>query len=802
MFSLGIDIGYSSVTVSLIDKDGNGINRYKLHHGRVKNTLLMSIKEIEQFLAEEKSEGRCFCAVTGSGHRLISDKGLGVNVNETAAVIEGVSLLKKDAGAIIEIGGESAKYITGIKPESMSGVDVSMNSNCSAGTGSFLEEQISRLALQLEDYSEYAEKAKSIPRIAGRCSVFAKTDITHHQQEGVPVEDILLGLAYAVVKNFKGTIIKRQQIVKPVVFVGGVGFNHGIVSALYDVLKLKEDELIVPDDCGNIGAIGAALIGFQEKHEIDISSLVDFLEQPDCYYEESETGLTPLSFYGDSDGENRHIINSPVIEPGETVPCFMGVDIGSTSTNVVLIDLTNRVIGYKYVRTHGNPVSALERCFYEIEQEWNKRLTVKGVGVTGSGRYMIGEMIGADVIKDEITAQASAAILLDEEVDTVFEIGGQDSKFIMLDDGRVKDFQMNKVCAAGTGSFIEEQAKKFDIEINNFGPLALEGENPVDLGERCTVFIESSIGYHLSHGASLENLAAGLCYSIAKNYLNRVVGKGRIGKKIFLQGGIAHNQGVVNAFRVLTNKDIIVPDYFSVTGAYGAALIASNEVSEVSAFKGFKINPETYNKKSLKKNNNSIFNKRVNDLVFQGYDGKKDPEKRTIGIPRALFTFGMYPLFNAIFNELGFNVVLSDPTSEKTIELGQEFTQDELCYPMKLINGHVAELINKKVDYIFFPDLHSVEHLGSPSRQNYGCAYMQLAFKIIKQNMDLETLGIKLLSPTIAFNMGKEFMKKSLSSIGALLGKSRKETDAALQKGMQAALNFEERLEKNGKKGL
>jgi predicted CoA-substrate-specific enzyme activase len=798
MMSIGIDIGYSSVKVSLLDGNSIIFNDYTMHHGRAKEVLADCLKKIESICIPLDTIR--YGAVTGSGSRLFDENGQGILVNETAATIEGATFLEPEAGSIIEIGGESAKYISGFRAGNSSGVNISMNSNCSAGTGSFLEEQVSRLALNIEEYSSYAMRATTIPRIAGRCSVFAKTDITHHQQEGASVEDILMGLAYAVAKNFKGTIIQQQEIVRPVVFTGGVGFNLGIITALSDVLKLGEGELIVSDLCGNASSLGTALMALLNNYEMDIPALLRFLEEHDSCYEYSKSELPPLVQLGKGDSENKHRISAETTLNG-TLSCFMGIDIGSTSTNVVLINSAKEIVDYKYVQTYGNPVAALQKCFSGILREWKGSLTVAGVGITGSGRYMIGEIVGADLIRDEITAQTSAAIFMDSDVDTIFEIGGQDSKFIMVENGRVKDFQMNKICAAGTGSFIEEQAKKFSIPINDFGPIALEGRNPVDLGERCTVFIESSIASHLSKGAPIEDIAAGLCYSIVRNYLNRVVGSKKLGERIFLQGGIAYNQGVINAFRALTGKDIIIPPFFSVSGAYGAAILVSEEgLSNGSGFKGFELNPAAYDKTVAKKkriDKNDEFNRRIEELIFEGYDGNTLPNKPTVGIPRALFTFGMFPLFSTIFRELGFNVVLSDPTSEKTIERGQDFSQDELCYPMKLINGHVAELIEKNVDYIFFPDLHTVDHPGSISRQNYGCAYMQLAFKIINQNMDLGSKGIKLLAPTIAFNMGKEFMMKSFASLGDALDRTQEETTAALQKGMRAALDFEKRMEKN-----
>jgi predicted nucleotide-binding protein (sugar kinase/HSP70/actin superfamily) len=390
-------------------------------------------------------------------------------------------------------------------------------------------------------------------------------------------------------------------------------------------------------------------------------------------------------------------------------------------------------------------------------------------------------------------------------VDTIFEIGGQDSKYISLEDGAVKDFQMNKICAAGTGSFIEEQANKFNIPINDFGHIALKSHNPIHLGERCTVFMETSIAAYLARGATLEDIASGLCYSIVKNYLNRVVGQKKIGNKIFFQGGVAYNQGVVDAFRAVLGKDIYVPPFFSVTGAYGAAILAREEIAlEKTKFRGFDIELKEESIERLealkrKTSNTEAFNRRVEELIFKGYDGSIDSSKKTVGIPRALFTYGMFPMFYTFFKELGFNVLLSDATSEETIRLGQEYSQGEVCYPIKLINGHVAELVRKNVDYIFFPDLYTVDHPGSQSRQNYGCPYMQLAFKVVNQAMELRTRGIELLAPTIAFSLGKEFMMKSFSDLGKRLGRDPKQTADALERGMKAFLFFEERIEKHGK---
>ena len=268
---------------------------------------------------------------------------------------------------------------------------------------------------------------------------------------------------------------------------------------------------------------------------------------------------------------------------------YLGIDIGSTSTNLVVIDEEKNVIAYRYLRTKGNPRQAVQEGMDSLQEEFDHHLKIKGIGTTGSGRYLIGNELRADVIVDEITAQAQGAVEADPEVDTVFEIGGQDSKYIRIQNGMVVDFEMNKICAAGTGSFLEEQAKKLDIPIEDFSQLALQSDNPLNLGDRCTVFIEGNIAKALASHESKEDITAGLAYSIVSNYLNRVVGNRSIGNKVFLQGGIAHNQAVVNAFRAVLKRDIVVPGFFSVTGALGTALLVQEKMRQGVSVDGKKL---------------------------------------------------------------------------------------------------------------------------------------------------------------------------------------------------------------------
>lgn len=798
MYSVGIDIGYSSIKLVLIKENRKVVyEKYELHKGEINKTLSKLLKK----LSEEVSFGEImFGGITGRGAGLLADLSEEVTViNSIAAIIEEVKFHSPKAKSIIEIGGQNGIYITGFNRGEKSYVDIATNSNCSAGTGSFLEEQLSRLNLCLEDFSTLANQANSIPRIAGRCSVFAKTDITHKLQEGVSVNDILLGLAYAVIRNFRSTVMRKLNIEKPILLAGGIAKNQAIITALKDVLKLNDDELLTPDHIGTGGAIGAAMIALKEEHKINLSDILQKVKtNKNGLFRNEDRNLPPLSPFGDDDSSNKH--NLLFKENFNSEKCFIGIDVGSTSTNLVLIDENGEIIDFKYMRSFGRPIDVVKQGLREINSEFGNRLNIAGIGITGSGRHMIGKMIGADSIKDEITSQAKGAFAIDKDVDTIFEIGGQDSKFIRVENGAVTDFQMNKICAAGTGSFIEEQAKKFNIPISEFGAIALSGENPVGLGERCTVFIETAVAGNLTNGVPVKDIAAGLSYSIVRNYLNRVVGQKPIGEKIFLQGGIAYNQGIVNAFRVVTGKEIIVPEFFSVTGAFGVALLTKEEAAnKVSSFVGFgnlddelvsdKIKISVTDKKKL-----SPFTEKIHNTLFNDYDPFTDREKKTVGIPRALFSFGFFSMFNAFFKALGMNVLLSEPTSEKTIALGQEYSMDEACFPIKLIIGHVAELLKKNVDYIFFPNIYSIISPNQQARKNYGCPYMQLASKMVKQTMELNEKEVKLLSPTIANSLGKEYMAKPFFDIGMELGKSKNQIIDAMKTGKMSALLLEQRI--------
>lgn len=366
---------------------------------------------------------------------------------------------------------------------------------------------MSRVGCRLGDYSSLVEQAQSVPRLSGRCAVFAKTDIIHRQQEGVSTPDILLGLCYAMIRNYKVTIVRRLPICKPVVFCGGVTCNAGVIRAIRDVFGLSEKELIVPEFARYEAALGAAL---KASGSFTLRQLNDSLDRTLTTHHMVGT-LPKLELRS---GTSLAEPNATKIIPESG--CALGIDIGSTSTDLVLVGADGELVDFQYLRTAGDPEGAVRKGLASIRQRFGD-IRFTAVGVTGSGRERIGKRIGADAVRDEITAQAKGAAHWVPEVDTVFEIGGQDSKYISIQNGEVVDFQMNKICAAGTGSFVEEQAARMGIPLAEFGPLALSSEHPASLGERCTVFIETAIASASAEGISRADIAAGLCHSIVQN---------------------------------------------------------------------------------------------------------------------------------------------------------------------------------------------------------------------------------------------------------------------------------------------
>ena len=839
---LGIDVGSVSTNTILMDNDRNVLEE---HYTRIKGQPLQTVQKVlEEILRRISHEQFHSVSFTGTGGKLLADLLGGHFINEIIAQARAIQYFYPQVRTIIDIGGEDSKLILIEEEERRFKIsDFSMNTLCAAGTGSFLDQQASRLGLTIEEFGQLALKSTNPPRIAGRCSVFAKSDMIHLQQIATPDYDIVAGLCYALARNFKSNIGKGKKFVKPISFQGGVAANAGMQKAFLDVLEISDGELIVPNHFASMGAIGAVLVALEDKKSkkewLGLNRLNQYLKD----HRDEQASLKPLSL------SPHHLIRRGQISlpsqnsGGEKIEAYLGLDVGSISTNLVVIDKEKRVLAKRYLMTAGRPIEAVRVGLQEIGEEIGDRVEIKGVGTTGSGRYLTADFVGADLVRNEITAQATAAIHIDPKVDTIFEIGGQDSKYISVDNGVVVDFEMNKVCAAGTGSFLEEQAEKLDISIKEeFGALALSAEEPVRMGERCTVFIESDLVHHQQSGAQRDDLIAGLSYSIVQNYLNRVVGDRRVGNRIFFQGGTAFNKGVVAAFEKVLDKEIIVPENHDVTGAIGVALLALEEQAwERSGFKGFDLSQRHYEQTSfeckgcpnlclirkvsvegekplfygsrcekydvIKRTKGSaipdLFEEREK-MLLAPYEGeeKLPPDAPEIGIPQILNFHEMLPFWKAFFSELGYRVILSDVTNKELIRKGVENVVSETCFPIKVSHGHVLNLLEKGVKRIFLPSIVNLKpsHLEIPNSS--ACPYAQSFPYAAPSSIDFKKAHAKVLQPILHFGEGRDYLEKELVDFGRSLGCKPKGIKKAYEKAERFQAGFYQSLLNRGKQAL
>jgi len=855
---LGIDIGSVTAKAVVLDGADNIIeSRYIRTWGQPAKTVLTILEEI---LAGYSHDRFKVAVATGTGGELIANL-LGIPfVNEIIAQAAGTAHFHSEVRTILEIGGEDSKLIIleeGTQGASPKIADFAINGACAAGTGSFLDQQASRMGILIEEFGDVALQSEKPPRIAGRCSVFAKTDMIHLQQVGTPVYDIVAGLCFAMVRNFKGQVIRGRDLVKPISFQGGVAANKGIKRAMLEVLQLKEDELIIPEHFAVLGALGAAVT--QETiqgtgaaaegtlPEDTLQRIRDYLDKREYKF----FSLPPLV------GDDYPINTEPVkISPAQPVDAYVGVDIGSISTNVVVIDRDNNVLARRYLMTASQPIEAVKKGLYEVGQELGDKVIIKGAGSTGSGRYMTGEFFGADAIYNEITSHAKAASFMYPEVDTIFEIGGQDAKYVSLRDGTIVDFAMNKVCAAGTGSFLEEQAEKLDISINEeFGVLALSSKQPLDLGERCTVFMESQQNYCKQRGATREELVAGLAYSVVKNYLTKVVEDRIIGDHILFQGGTAFNRAVKAAFESVLGKKVKVPAHHDILGAIGVAMLAREEMEtngQQTRFRGFELANRKYELSSFECEGCS--NRcEIHKVVFEGekplfygsrcglWDSQEKKEQRqssgiphlfdersealinaypkespdvsngkTVGIPRVLFFHELFPLWKGFFTELGFQVVISDPTNRYIIRQGVENIVEEPCLPIKLAYGHVLNLLEKEPDILFLPVQCTMEKLSNDFPKSWNCPLAQsLPFILLSSVRIKEALTTptgkrpQVLRPVIHPDRGRLWQRKILKRAARDLGVSSNTlVNRAIQAGFEALDSFNEWQQKRGQEIL
>ena len=820
------------------------ISEYRRIQGNPIDAACKLLSEVERFAGTAGISG---LRATGSGGRRVAAL-LGCEYeNEFRALAKGVRCLHPEVRTVFEMGGASSRYLR-LDPSANDGylgiVDYQSSGDCAAGTGSFLDQQASRLRYSVEEAARAACAEECSARIAGRCSVFAKTDMIHAQQRGYSTGQILRGLCEAIARNFKSSIVRGRPIVPPVLFVGGVAMNQAVRRAIAQVFHLTNGTLVDASLPYCLGALGAALLA-GEQPQTTIRAPVANLKQEARTPESASS--EPLSM------QNvrllrREITPSRFQLSTSRVEGYLGIDIGSVSTNLVVIDGEGQLLKEIYLPTAGRPIEVVNDGLREIHEGMGANLDILGVGTTGSGRELIGELVGADTVNDEITAHKTGAMhvcrqLDTEMVDTIFEIGGQDSKFIRLDRGVVVDFTMNEACAAGTGSFLEEQAEKLGVSIKGeFAKLALASERPARLGERCTVFMDRDLTAALLGGAQVCDLCAGLAYSVAMNYLNRVVRGRKIGEVIYFQGGTAYNHAVAAAFARILKKAVIVPPHNGVIGAIGMALLARGRMQEshrASRFRGYDLSRVNYTsrdfvcracsndcemKEFVIEGHKSYWGDKCSDKFRKRTHTDREPvipdliemreklllrtwrpdlpAQHTVGIPRAMFFYDRFPFWSTYLQEMGLRIVFSPLTDGTIAARGEELAIAQPCFPVQITHGHVERLFKAGADFIFIPNVVNMETPTAGELDSHLCPWNQTLPFVIRTAAGLEPAQHRLLVPTVHFRLGDRAVMSELRQFAREQHWDYGRSDDAAELAHRAQRAFQEALLAHGRAAL
>ena len=809
---MGIDVGSTTVKVTVVEQDGTVLYKsYERHFAQVRETVLSELKKIkEQFGGE-------FCAsITGSAGLGLSQRS-GINfVQEVQAAFVAIRRFYPDADAAIELGGEDAKiiFITG-------GTEQRMNGSCAGGTGAFIDQMATLLNISVQEMDEYALRAEKIYPIASRCGVFAKSDIQPLINQGARKEDISASIFQAVVDQTVSGLAQGRRIKGKVLFLGGpLYFLKGLRGAFVRTLHLSEENAVFPEDAPCFMSIGAALhsAGVKPMNIDDIISAIEGAEG-------SDEVMTGEPLFKDKEEYaafvKRHRATDLTFADIATYEgdAYLGIDSGSTTTKLILITPDCRILYSHYQSNNGQPVDIIVDKLKEIYSLSQGRITIKGSAVTGYGEDLIKAAIKADFGIVETVAHFKAALHFNPDVDFIIDIGGQDIKCFKIKNRAIDSIMLNEACSSGCGSFIQTFARAMGMEIDKFSQLGLFAPRPVELGSRCTVFMNSAVKQAQKEGSSVEDISAGLSISIVKNAIYKVIraaSADELGDNIVVQGGTFLNDAVLRAFERETGKNVIRPGIAGLMGAFGAALYAKEMSGGVSTTMGkeglenfsYKSNSVVCRGCTSKCNVNIITfadgsrfisgNKcergagrkpASDELDIYSYKQQRLPACITgakgtrgkVGLPLQLGMYEQLPIWAGFFESLGFEVVLSDKSSRELYFLGQHtVASDTACYPAKLMHGHIESLIDKGVDFIFMPcESYNLDEHDSVN--HYNCPIVAYYPELLKANNERLNKD-NFIMPYIDLNMWDNTVKKLCASLKKY-GISKKQADDALKEG-------------------
>ena len=800
MKRLGIDIGSTTVKVAVIDEQHNILfSDYQRHFAKIQETLSSLLKKAKDQIGEMTFAP----TVTGSGGLSISSYLDIPFCQEVVCVSSALQDYAPQTDVAIELGGEDAKiiYFT-------NGIDQRMNGVCAGGTGSFIDQMASLLQTDAGGLNEYAKDYDTIYPIAARCGVFAKTDIQPLINEGATKPNLAASIFQAVVNQTISGLACGKPIRGNVAFLGGpLHFLTELKEAFIRTLNLKDDE-IAPTHSHLFAAVGAAL-NAKEEVTTDFEHLLKQFEKKIELQQEVDR-LEPLF---KSEQEYKNFVkdhNRHVVKRGDLATykgnCYLGIDAGSTTTKVALAGEDGELLYSYYNNNNGSPLHAVVEALHEIDAQMPKTAKIVSSCSTGYGEHLVKAALNLDFGEVETIAHYYAAAFFDPDVDCILDIGGQDMKCIRIKNGVVDDVQLNEACSSGCGSFIETFAKSLNHSVQEFAKVALTAQNPIDLGSRCTVFMNSKVKQAQKEGATVGDISAGLAYSVIKNALYKVIkltDPSDLGKHIVVQGGTFYNDAVLRSFERISGCHAVRPDIAGIMGAFGSALIAREryedgmETSMLPLEEIFAMSVDTSMTRCKGCTNHCLLtiNKFSNgrryitgnrcergigkepnaENIPNLYDYKLhrtfdyeplSDEKATrgvIGIPRVLNIYENYPFWYTFFTDLGFKVVVSPESSRKIYELGIESIPSESeCYPAKLAHGHVMWLIKQGIKDIFYPCIPYERDEMEGTNNHYNCPIVTSYAENIKNNMEeLATEHINFMNPFLALD-NEEALKSRL----------------------------------------
>ena len=794
---VGLDVGSTTVKIVVLDDNLQELyTNYERHFSDTKNTVCKVLTN----LADKYPDYEFTIALTGSGAMSAATFLDLPFVQEVVSCKRAVEKYIPETNVVIELGGEDAKIIYFGKS-----IEQRMNGTCAGGTGAFIDQMASLLNTDASGLNELAKKHKIIYPIASRCGVFAKTDVQPLINEGAAKEDIAASIFQAVVNQTISGLACGRPIRGNVAFLGGpLNYLSELRNRFIETLNLSEEQTIIPDEAHLLVAKGAAIDSL-EAHPISVEKLrakIHVLEQS---HDNTTNPLKPL-FVTDSEYQEfkeRHA--NDVVKKGDLTKysgdCFVGIDAGSTTTKLVVIDNEGTLLYSLYASNKGNPLKSVMNMLKKLYSIIPKDVTIRYSGVTGYGESLIKTALNVDLNEIETIAHYTAAKKFMPDVTSIVDIGGQDMKYIKLKNGSIDNIMLNEACSSGCGSFIETFAKSLGLTIEEFVNAAIEARNPVDLGSRCTVFMNSKIKQSQKEGYSVGDISAGLSYSVIKNAIQKVMkirDMKKLGAHIVVQGGTFYNDAVLRAFELLVGRNVVRPDIAGLMGAYGVALLAKEQyeanldmeykstIASSEEIDNLKIEAThvrcngcenhcllTINKFSngsrhisgnrcekgagivtgtselpnlYKYKYNRIFN-------YTPLDEDKAP-RGTIGIPRVLNMYEDYPFWFTFFTHLGFRVIISENSTRKTYEKGMESMPSEsVCYPAKLSHGHVMSLIKSGIKTIFYPCMPYSRKEYEKADNKYNCPIVISYSEVLKNNIEeLKSDNIKFINPFLPFD--------------------------------------------------